>query len=356
MLFEQAMRYGEPLLMDATFADGEQLKEGDLVVYPGQGLCKVVGAQQVAGKQFLMLEVVHGGMKLGLPMELAKTTLTRPMSEPDAQRALLRLLSTDTAPDTRPRPYRYRDAAKALARGPSDARVEQLLKFYRSPHQLSFDEQKLVEAFESVVLEELALSLGKQVDELKATLTATHPLLRGEVPERPELEPFKPPRPAPPFELPAHEYLGTFRIAQTLVVAEPGVTLSLADQPAEEAVRHNAHVLVKPGNYFAFLRNDEDSSGVRALIAVHQQFAEKLLSLSLAAFELVGVIVEGGHIAMLDEAVRTDPAFVDEMEFPLFPDGLILDRGCIATTGRAGVLGVKIARPLGETVFVMVEF
>jgi RNA polymerase-interacting CarD/CdnL/TRCF family regulator len=347
--------------------------EGALVVYPGQGLCRVVGTQQIAGKEFLMLEqTTGGGMKLGVPLNLAATMLKKPMPRDEAEALFARLLSTDFEPDFRAWPYRYRDATKAMARGPASARVEQLLRLYRTPHKLSFGEAKMVGAFEDVVLSELAVSMQTSSDSLKEQLSAVHPVLRGEVPDRPPAEEFTRPRPPPPFELPLHEFLGTFRSDGTLVVAEPGATLSSADQPPEEDVRHNAHVKVKPGNYLAFLRTDEpkddneaenedvERGGAKkkggALIAVHEDFANKLLTLTLSAFDLVGVIVEGGRIAMLDESVRTDQNFIDEMEFPLFSEGLILDRGVMATTGGDGVFPVAIARPLGETTFVMVAF
>lgn len=344
--------------------------DGELVVYPGQGLCRVVGTQEIAGKRFLMLEqTTRGGMKLGIPLSVAATMLHKPMSKPDAEALFNRLCSTDFEPDHRAWPYRYRDAARAMARGPASERVEQLLRLYRTPHKLSFGEAKMAGAFEDVVLSELASSLETSPEALRNRLAELHPVLRGEVPDRPPAEEFTPPRPPPPFDLPGHEYLGSFRCDGKLVVAEPGATLTSADQPPEEDVRHNAHVTVKPGTWFAFVRRDEappqeqaandDVASERkrgALVAVHEDFANKLLTLTLSAFELVALIIEGGRVAMLDEQVRTDQRFVDEMEFPLFSEGLILDRGAMATVGRSGLFALRIARPLGETAFVMVEF
>lgn len=341
--------------MNLTDAEGKPLNEGELVVYPGQGLCRVVGEQEVAGKRFLMLELTSGnGMKIGLPVDQAAKTLKRPMSREEAEAAMSRLLSTDLEPDNRPWPYRYRDATKALARGPASARVEELLKLYRLPFKPSYGEQKMLGLFEDVVLNELASSLGTTQDALKEKLAAVHPIFSVELPERPEHEPTQPPRPTAPFELPGHEYLGSFRVEETLVIAEPGATLSSADQPPEEDVRHNLHVKVKPGHYLAFVRHEDGEAG--ALIAVHEQFGHQLLTLTHEPFELAKVIVEGGRVAMLDEKVRNEREFVDEMEFPVFPTGLILDRGAMCGTGGDGQFPVLIGRPMGETVLVVVEF
>lgn len=340
--------------MAAKDANGRVFEIDDLVVYPGQGLCRVVGAQDVAGKRFLMLELIERGMRLGLPEESVAATLQRPMGEADAEATFARLKRDDGEPDARSWPYRARDGYRTLARGPQSARVEHLHSLYRSPFAPTFAERKMIFAYEDAVLPELASSLGRSVDLLRETLHAIHPVFRKDAPQRPDEPPADPHFPAPPFEIPGFTYLGSFTVDRELVVGEPGATLSHADQPPDIDERHSVRVEVRPGHWLAF-KQEEDGSPL-GLVAVHEREGGKLLTLLHDSRDIAGVIIEGGRVAMLDAAVRTEAEFVDEMEFPLFAEGLIKERGATCTTGGDGVFPVVISRSGIETILVSVRF
>lgn len=330
-------------------------KPGDLVVYPGQGLGKIVGVQEVAGKRFLMLELEGRGMRMGLPEELAPSTLRTPMSKDEAEAALALLRSDEEIePDMRAWPYRQRDAYKTLARGPQSARVQVLHQLYRSPFAPRFGEQKLLFMYEDVVLPELAAVLGQDPDTLKVELRRLQPVFKEGAQLRPD-EPVAAPRfPPGPFELPGFTYYGSFRVDARLAIGEPGSTLS-AEQPEEIEERHGLLLEMKPGLYLAF-REQTAEGEPRSLVAVHESKGNSFLTLLHDAREVSRVIVEGGRVCFLDAGVRNDPDIVDELEFPLFPDALIKDRGVAASTGRNGIFPVLVARAELQNVLVSVQF
>ncbi len=68
------------------------------------------------------------------------------------------------------------------------------------------------------------------------------------------------------------------------------------------------------------------------------------------------VVVNGGGTTMVDAAVRDDSDYIDEARFPLFVEGLILDRGCHCRTGGDGVFPVHGATNGNELVIVAVSF
>ncbi|MFL5322531.1 MAG: hypothetical protein ACJ790_22920, partial [Myxococcaceae bacterium] len=217
-----------------------------------------------------------------------------------------------------------------------------------------FGERKMISAFEDAVLPELASALERDLESLRQELHAIHPVFKKDAPERPEEPEVQAPRPSPPFELPGFSYFGDFTVEAELVIGEPGSTLSHADQPPEVDVRHNVRLAVRPGHWLGFKR--EDDGAANSLVAVHEAASGRLLTLLHSARLLSRVIVEGGRIALLDASVRSEPEFVDEMEFPLFPEGLIKERGVACTTGRDGVFPVLAARTAEGVELVAVSF
>lgn len=314
----------------------------------------------MAGRLFLMLELVDlgmsqgRGMTVGLPMSDAASTLRHPMAEEEA-RALLQLLeSSEGEPDLRAVPFRMRDSMKVLSRGPQRARIERLHALYRRPFRPDFADQKMISLFEDAILPELAMALKEDAGALKERLRAKQPVFDPNAPEAPPEPDSAPRRPQAPFELPNYGYLGAFTVEEALVVGEPGNTLSTADQPPEEDPRHNVHLDAQVGQYLAFVR-EEDGRAVE-LLCVHESHKDRLLTLRHDTHEVCSVIVEGGRIAFIDRAVRTAPELVDEMEFPLYAEGLLKDRGVFVATGAAGVFPVRAARDRARTVLVSVEF
>jgi len=326
---------------------------GDVAVYPGQGLVRVEGQQEIGGKPFLMVTVPDSGTTIGVPVAKIHELLRAPVSRAEAER-LLTILRTGDAepPDDRAWPYRYRDFQRALVNGSFEDQVRALHRLYRTRYKPSFDERRLILTFEDAILGELAHVVGGTKDALVAELHGMHPAFSASAPVRPPEQPITRPTPRPPIKLSKHEYLGEFTVADgRLVIGE--FTESSGDSPPDAKERSSFVSPAVPGTWYAFVQGDDE---VKALIAVHRDHADNFKKLAKSAIPLSRVIVEGGRMTMLDAAVRDDPKYVDEAMFPLFPKGLILDRGCHCGTGGDGVDTVRGVLADGKLVFVSVSF
>lgn len=210
----------------------------------------------------------------------------------------------------------------------------------------------MIAMFESAILGELAHVLDVARSVLAAELHGIHPVFSGSAPARPPEAPLQRPSPPSPIELRGYEYLGEFQVtAGTLAIGE--WTASSADRPADVKVRTNLLVGGLTGGWHAFLEGDDE---IDALIAVHRDHVADFNRLRKDARDVGRVVVEGGAMTILDAAVRDDPAFIDEIMFPLFTDGLILDRGCHCRTGGDGVFPVRGTFEGNALVFAAVRF
>lgn len=328
-------------------------RPGDMAVYPGMGLVRVEGHQEHGGNPFLMLTVPDSGTTVGVPVAKIHELLRAPVSRAEAERLLTILRTGDAGPpDDRAWPYRFRDFQRALVKGSLEDQVRALHRLCVSRYALSFGERQLIMTFEDVILSELAHVVGGTKDALVDELHGMHPAFSASAPERPPEQPIARPTPTPPIKLAKHEYLGEFTVADgRLVVGE--FTESSGDSPPDAEERTSFVSPAVPGAWHAFVRGDDE---VEALIAVHRDHADRFKKLAKSAVPLSRVIVNGGRMTFLDAAVRDDPKYVDEAMFPLFGDGLILDRGCHSGTGGDGVDTVRGVLVDGKLVFVSVSF
>ncbi len=334
-------------------AGSKTFRPGDVAVYPSQGLVRVEGQEDIGGKPFLKVTVPHSGTTIGVPVAKIHELLRDPVSRAEAERLLTILRAGDgEPPDDRAWPYRFRDFQRTLVKGSFHDQVRALHRLYRTKFKLSFGERRLIMTFEDAILGELAHVVGGTKDALVAELHGMHPAFLASAPARPPEQPITRPTPKPPIKLAKHEYLGEFTVADgRLVVGE--FTESSGDSPTDAKERSSFVSPAVPGTWYAFVQGDDE---VEALIAVHRDHADNFKKLAKSAAPLSRVIVEGGRMTMLDAAVRDDPKYVDETMFPLFTEGLILDRGCHSGTGGDGVDTVRGVLADGKLVFVSVSF
>ena len=206
--------------------------------------------------------------------------------------------------------------------------------------------------YEDALLGELAHVTGVTRAVLADELHRMHPAFSAAAPPRPPEQPVTRPSPKPPIKVSKHEYLGEFTVAGAgLVVGE--LTESTGDIPPGADERRSVASPAVPGTWYAFVKGGDD---VEALVVVHRDHAGDLKKLAKAALPLSRVIVGGGRLTILDASVRDNATYVDDAMFPLFPEGLVLDRGCHTGTGGDGVFPVHGVTMAAKLVFVAVSF
>jgi CarD family transcriptional regulator len=144
---------------------------GDKAVYPAHGVGEVTAIQTRAlgGKErsFYILRVLENGMKIMVPVETAAAAGLRPLiSRKDAKKVLEILKSDDVAVKTQPWNRRYREYMEMLKSGSPFEVAKVLRDLFRlkSDKDLSFGERRLLDTARSLLVTELALSLGKKED------------------------------------------------------------------------------------------------------------------------------------------------------------------------------------------------
>jgi CarD family transcriptional regulator len=147
----------------------QAFKIGDMAVYPAHGVGEVTDVQtrSLGGKErsFYILRVVENGMKIMVPVETAAAAGLRPLiSKKDAKKVLEILKSDDIAVKTQPWNRRYREYMEMLKSGSPFEVAKVLRDLFRlkSDKDLSFGERRLLDTARSLLVTELALSLGKK--------------------------------------------------------------------------------------------------------------------------------------------------------------------------------------------------
>jgi RNA polymerase-interacting CarD/CdnL/TRCF family regulator len=327
-----------------------KFEPGDVAVYAGQGLVHIEGQREIDGKVYLVSKTEHGAT-IAVPVAKAPELLRSPVSPDEAKRLLAILRGRDgEPPDDRQQLYRTRDAKRTMVNGSLEEQVRALNRMYRSPYKPSLDDGRWIVIYEGIVLAELAHVAQTTMDDLVAELHRIHPAFSAENPRPPEF-PVAQPSPKPPVELANHDYLGIFTVADgRLFIGENIQSRPSIDAPSAPRVLESP---AAPGTWHAFLFRGK---GPGALIAIHSDRAADFKKVQRSAKPLGDVDVNGGQISVIDAAVRSDPAALDEVMFPLFPTGLVLDRGCQSSTLGDGTHQVRGVLEDGRLVFVAVDF
>jgi len=149
-------------------------KIGDMAVYPAHGVGEVTDIQtrSLGGKErsFYILRVVENGMKIMVPVETAAAAGLRPLiSRKEAKKVLEILKSEDVAVKTQPWNRRYREYMEMLKSGSPFEVAKVLRDLFRlkSDKDLSFGERRLLDTARSLLVTELALSLGKKEESVE---------------------------------------------------------------------------------------------------------------------------------------------------------------------------------------------
>jgi len=160
-----------------SVATSLQFKLGDNAVYPAHGVAKITGieSREIAGtkKEFYILRVLDSDMKLMIPTDGAKRAGLRDvMSKADAKKVVNILKDPSVAVTVQPWNKRYREYTEMLSSGSAFevAKVLRDLHRVKEEKELSFSERRLLEQARNLVVTELALARGSDVDRVEKEL------------------------------------------------------------------------------------------------------------------------------------------------------------------------------------------
>ncbi|MEZ4361505.1 MAG: CarD family transcriptional regulator [Kofleriaceae bacterium] len=332
---------------------------GDHCVWKGQGLARIESLQNEGGQDVLHLVIVSSGMKVGMPAANADRAIRRVLDRETAAGVWAELKKPAEA-DTRTWEDRYFDYARTLVKCTAQDQVLHLRRMYGSAFKPTFGERKLIDAYEELLFSELGHVLGRTTEDLRTEMKALHPVFSptaGERPPEPKLPESKPEGPS----VAGFDLLGSFQVEGGLVVADPIYVSSEADQRSGV----NYRVAALPGKWYGYAAEDEEMGRTGVLVAVHALKVEvkpslfrkdPLTALRKKANVVSNVRVDGGQMAVLDQAVRNEERFEDELSFRT-RYGTVLNRGCTSKSGFGdGTYPVSVVREGEQAVYVQVDF
>lgn len=337
--------------------ESSKFEVGAPCVWKGQGLAMIESIQDEGGEEIVRLRLVGSGKTVGI-------------ARADADRAIRRVLDRDTAAalwaelqkaaeaDTRSWEERYFDYARTLAKGTPREQVLRLRKMYGSPFEPSIGERKLIDQYEEVLFTELGHVLGRKTEEMRAEMRSRHPVFSASARKRPPEPKRAEPKPEGP-QIAGLDLLGSFRVEGGLVIADPAHLSSRSDPRSRASYR----VAALPGTWYGYTVEDEDTGRTAVLIAVHaskldaKRLGEDALGALRKRANVVSEIrVEGGQAAILDQAVRDEERFEDELSFRT-RYGTVLGRGCTSESGLGdGTYPVSVVMEGEQAVYVQVDF
>ncbi len=336
-----------------------KLEIGDHVVWRGQGLARIDRIQTDGEEATLHLVLGHSGMRIALPAANAERALRRPVDHDSASR-IWNDLKQPVEVDLRAWDDRYFDYMRTLVKGTPQDQALRLRGMYSSRFKPTFGELRLIAVYEEVLFSELGHVLGRSIGELRTETKSLHAGFSPDAAERPP----EPKRPAPATEGPAlrgFALLGSFEVEGGLVVADPSHVSSHAD--LRSGLSHR--IAATPGRWYGYAATNEETARTGTLVAVHasriptKPSSEKespLSELRKKAAVVAQVRVEGGQIAILDQAIRDDERFEDELFFRT-RFGTVLNRGCTSDSGLGdGVYPVSVLLERGQAIYVHVDF
>ncbi|MEM9694159.1 MAG: hypothetical protein AAGA56_16540 [Myxococcota bacterium] len=293
-------------------------------------------------------------MTLGIPVANADEALRRPMDKATAESAWNEL-KKPAKPDERRREDRYFDNMRTMVKGTTQEQLTRLRIMYNSPFKPSFGERRMIHLYETLLFSELAHVLGREVDDLRAEMK-TRPVFRTEAKDRP-LEPERPEPEPEGRKIGGYELLGSFEVEAGLVVADP----IRVGTSADEEPGFNFRVAAASGKWFGYVAEDDEMGRIGILIAVHSSKLAMMTKRGLSELRKRATVsakvrVDGGQIAVLDQAVRDEENYEDEMLFRTRM-GTVLGRGCTSESGFGdGTYPVSVVMESEKAVYVHADF
>lgn len=144
--------------------DMQNLKVGDIAVYPAHGVAEVTGIErrEVAGRiqQFYVLRMLAGGMTIMVPTGNTESVRLREVMGTDQVQAVYGILKGRPRMSEGPWNRRYRAYMDKIRAGsPVDlAEVLRDLTKLRDSKELSFGERKMLETARNLLVRELAVA------------------------------------------------------------------------------------------------------------------------------------------------------------------------------------------------------
>ncbi len=254
---------------------------------------------------------------------------------------------TDTA-DDRKWTDRARDIQRAIIGGSLEQQARALHALYRARFKPTLPQRRMMQKLEDGVVGPIAAALGRDRGDLARELEALHPALSKDARPAPPEPSLMRPSPPAPVMWPDHDFLGTIRINNALAVGERPST----DDDLTGRERPHYLGLAAPGEWYAFVRGDEEITG---LVVVHADHARRLDALAAEARDVCRLTVTRDQIGILDAAVVHDVRFTEELDFPLFEEGLLHDRGCHCHTRGPGSYPLFTVEQAGAIVYARID-
>ena len=150
-------------------------KPGQYVVCPGDGVGQVMGVEEkeLGGelKSFYRVKIIDNGMKVMVPTD-SQTGIRPLVSEEEVGEVFDLLSDHDVELDTSTWNRRYRDYVDKIKTGSllEIADVLRSLLLLKHTKTLSFSEKKILDQCKALLVEEIALSQGRTVNQVDSTI------------------------------------------------------------------------------------------------------------------------------------------------------------------------------------------
>ena len=154
-----------------------QFKQGDLVVYPAQGVAEIVKIETktMGGRDQKTYEirVLDTEMKILLPIEQASSVGLRKLIDKEEVKKIIDVIKSDPQiPKTKTWNRRYRAFVERLKTGSiyNVAEVYRDLSYLRSYKGLSIGERRMLEMTKFFLIKEISLVINDSEEEVEKTL------------------------------------------------------------------------------------------------------------------------------------------------------------------------------------------
>jgi RNA polymerase-interacting CarD/CdnL/TRCF family regulator len=335
-----------------------EFKVGDHVVWRGQGLARIESIEKKGSEEMLDLVILGSGMKVGLAKANADGAI-RHVLDRDAAAGVWADLKKPADADMRTWEDRSFDYTRTLVKGTVQDQVARLRRMYSSTFEPTMGERRFIYTYEELLFSELGYVLGRPTGDLRAEMQSLHAVFSAtaERPREPQQTAVKPAGPT----VRGFDLLGPFEIEGGLVVADPTYISSHADKRG--GLNHRIPAL--GGTWYGYAADDKKMGRTGLLVAVHaskvpakHSLLEKspLAALQKQAHVVATIRVDGGRMTILDQSVRDEERFEDELFFR-GRNGTVLGRGCTTESGYGdGTYPVSVVLEDGEAVYVQVDF
>lgn len=153
------------------------LKVGDMVVYPAQGVARVEGLEEKvimnAPMRFFVLRVLDSDKKIMVPEDkVASVDIRRVITEDEVDEVLDILRERNVSFDHGTWNWRYRAYVEKIKIGSIFEIAEVLcdLNFIKIEKNLSFGERKMLDTARRLLVQELSVAMGSTEEEVEREL------------------------------------------------------------------------------------------------------------------------------------------------------------------------------------------